>query len=83
MATFVEEGILYYFVFISYLHKITFIILRKRRLSILNSIANICKNLYKLGLQFVGKYHIIHSVLESQALLIFLELSNLRKLKKD
>ena len=28
------------------------------------------------GLQFIGKCHIIHSVLETQALLIFLQLSN-------
>ena len=38
----------------------------------LNSIENICKISYKEGLQIVWKYHIVHSVLETQALLIFL-----------
>ena len=38
----------------------------------LNSIESICKISYKEGLQIVWKYYIIHSVLETQALLIFL-----------
>ena len=34
-----------------------------------------------MGLQIIWKYHIIHSVLETQALLIFLKVK-IRKLKK-
>ena len=37
-----------------------------------DAVLNDSKN-YDKGLQFIGKCHIIHSVLESQALLIFLK----------
>ena len=81
MTTLLEAGILCYFVYMSCLVRLPLLILRKGRLSILNSIDSIYENLYKVGLQIIGKYHIIHSVLETQALLIFLKVK-IRKLKK-
>ena len=73
MTTFLEKDILCYFVYMSCLVRLPIMILRKGRLSILDSIENICKNSYREGLQIIGKWHIIPLVLETQALLIFLK----------
>ena len=55
MTTFFEKDILCYFVYMSCLVRLPIMILRKGRLSILDSIENICKNSYREGLQIIGK----------------------------